>query len=121
MVDKAKIEQIVSETMGANAEIQGIVVCDAKGKVIFGHTISDGVNQDDIAKLIVKISVNSSQLVAGIDMGGLKEMTIAAEQGYVFILGDVKMILAGLAGEGAREQAGLIRMALKRALVSMLE
>jgi len=120
MVDKAKIEQIVSETMSANADIQGIVVCDSKGDVIFGHTISEGVDHEGVAKLVVKISGNSSQLTAGIDMGGLKELTIAAEQGYVFILGDAKMVVAGIAGESAREQAGLIRMALKRALSSML-
>jgi predicted regulator of Ras-like GTPase activity (Roadblock/LC7/MglB family) len=121
MVDNAKIEQIVSDTMAANADIQGIVVCDAKGDVIFGHTLSESVNHDDVAKLVVQISGNSSKLTAGIDMGGLKELTIAAEQGYIFIYGDVKMVLAGLAGESAREQAGLIRMALKRALVAMVE
>ncbi len=120
MVDTAKIEQIVSETMAANADIQGIVVCDAKGEVIFAHTISEGIKHADVAKLVVKISANSSQLTAGIDMGGLKELTIAAEEGYIFILGDVKMVLAGIAGESAREQTGLIRMALKRALVSMV-
>ena len=120
MVDKAKIEKIVSETMAANADIQGMVVCDAKGDVVFGHCISESVNQANIARLVVKISANSSQLTSAIDKGGLKEVSVAAEDGYVIILGDVKMVLAGIAGEGAREQMGLIRMALKRALVSMV-
>ena len=120
MVDKAKIQEIVSETMAATADIQGMIVCDAKGQVIFGHTLSDGINHDDVAKLVVKISATSSSLTAGIDKGGLKEVSIAADEGYIVVLGDVKMVLAGIAGESAREQLGLIRMALKRALVSMV-
>ena len=60
MVDKAKIQEIVSDTMAANADIQGMIVCDAKGQVIFGHTLSGGVNHDDVAKLVVKISAASS-------------------------------------------------------------
>ena len=120
MVDKAKIQEIVSETMANNADIQVMIVCDAKGEVIFGHTLSDAVNHSDVSKLVVKISANSSSLTAGIDKGGLKEVSIAADEGYIVILGDVKLVLAGIAGESAREQLGLIRMALKRALVSMV-
>ena len=120
MVDDAKIKNIVAETMAANPDIQGIIVCDAKGDVIFGHTVSASVKHGDVSSLVVQIAGNSSQLAAGIDKGGLKEVSIAAEQGYIVILGDVKMVLAAIAGESAREQMGLIRMALKRALNSMV-
>jgi predicted regulator of Ras-like GTPase activity (Roadblock/LC7/MglB family) len=121
MVDEAKIKEIISETMAATPDIQGIIVSDAKGKVIFGHTVSAGVKHSDVASLVVQIAANSSQLAAGIDKGGLKEVSIAAEQGYIVIFGDVKMVLAAIMGEAAREQMGLVRMALKRALVSMVE
>ncbi|MFW9954692.1 MAG: hypothetical protein ACFFD3_09080 [Candidatus Thorarchaeota archaeon] len=120
MVDQTKIKGIVSDTMAANADIEGIIVCDSKGQVIFGHTLSDGIKHDDVAKLVVKISANSSSLTSGIDKGGLKEVSIAADDGFIVILGDVKMVLAGIAGEGSREQMGLIRMALRRALLSMI-
>ncbi|MCF2135714.1 MAG: roadblock/LC7 domain-containing protein [Candidatus Thorarchaeota archaeon] len=120
MVDKAKIENIVAEVMAANADIQGIVVCDAKGKVIFGHTVTEDVNQTEVAKLAVKIAGNSAQLVSGLEQGGLKEVTIASEKGLVVILGDVEMVLAGIAGETAREAMGLIRIALRRALLNMV-
>jgi hypothetical protein len=53
--------------------------------------------------------------------GGLKEVSIASEKGFVLILGDVKVVLAGLAGESARESMGLVRMALRRALLAILE
>ncbi|MGQ4870641.1 MAG: hypothetical protein ACP6IT_02250 [Candidatus Thorarchaeota archaeon] len=120
MVDKAKIEKIVADVMAANADIQGIVVCDAKGNVIFGHTITGDVKHAEVAKLAVKIAANSAQLVSGLDQGGLKEVTIASEKGLVVILGDVELVLAGIAGETAREAMGLIRIALRRALLNMV-
>jgi predicted regulator of Ras-like GTPase activity (Roadblock/LC7/MglB family) len=121
VVDQKKIEKVIADTMAANEDLQGIVVCDAKGKVIFGHTITGGIKYSDIADLSVKIAANSSQLASGLDKGGLKEVTIATDNGFIAILGDVKLVLAGIAGEGARESMGLVRMALKRALVSMIE
>ncbi|NWF95355.1 MAG: hypothetical protein HXY34_04360 [Candidatus Thorarchaeota archaeon] len=120
MVDKSKIEAIVAETMGANPDIQGMIVCDASGKVLFGHTITGGINHSEVASLSVKIAAISAQLVGGIDKGGLKEVDITADQGLVMILGDVKMVLAAISGEAARESMGLIRMALRRALVNMV-
>lgn len=120
-MDKAKLEKIVSETMAANADIQGMIVCDAKGKVLFGHAITGDIKFPDVAKLVVQIASNSSQLANGLDKGGLKEVSIASEKGFVLILGDVKVVLAGLAGESARESMGLVRMALRRALLAILE
>ncbi len=120
MVDQAKIEQIVSDTMAANADLEGIIICDAKGKVLFGHTLSAGTKHSDIATLAVQIAANSSQLSAGLDKGGLKEVSIASDSGFIVILGDVKIVLAGIAGESARESLGLLRMALRRALVSIV-
>lgn len=120
MVDKAKIEQVVADTMAANADIQGIIVCDAKSKVLFAHTITGDVNHTEVADLAVKIAANSSQLSSKIEKGGLNEVSIATEKGFIIILGDVKLVLAGIAGEGARESMGLLRMALKRALRTML-
>ncbi|MFX0106776.1 MAG: hypothetical protein ACFE7R_00675 [Candidatus Hodarchaeota archaeon] len=120
MVDKSKIEQVVAETMAANEDLQGIVVCNAKGEVIFGHSIAAGIKHDDVADLVVKIAGNSSQLSSRLDKGGLKEVSIAADSGFIIILGDVKIVLAGLAGESARESLGLVRIALRRALMSML-
>ena len=120
MVDKAKIEQVVQETMSANADLEGIVVCDAKGSVLFGHTISGGTKHADVANLSVKIAANSSQLSAGLDKGGLKEVSIASDHGFIIILGDVKIVLAGIAGEGARESLGLLRMALRRTLLKIV-
>ncbi len=121
MVDQAKIEQIVSDTMAANADLEGIVICDAKGKVLFGHTLSEGTKHSDIANLAVKIAANSSQLSAGLDKGGLKEVSIASDSGFIVILGDVKIVLAGIAGESARESLGLLRMALRRSLMSIVD
>ncbi len=121
MVDDAKIKDIVAETMADNTDIEGMIVCDAKGKVVFGHTITDDIKHNSVADLAVQIATNSSKLAAGIDKGGLKEVSISAEQGYIMILGDEKMVLAAIAGEGAREQMGLLRMALKRALVNMVD
>ncbi len=120
MVDKAKVESIVADVMAANADIQGIVVCNAKGEVIFGHTITEDIKHADVAKLAVKIAGDSAELVAGLDQGGLKEVTIASEKGLVVILGDAEIILAGIAGETAREAMGLIRIALRRALLNMV-
>ncbi|TET10862.1 MAG: hypothetical protein E3J86_04630 [Candidatus Thorarchaeota archaeon] len=120
MVDQSKIEQIVSDTMAANADLEGIIICDAKGKVLFGHTLSAGTKHSDIATLAVQIAANSSQLSAGLDKGGLKEVSIASDSGFIVILGDVKIVLAGIAGESARESLGLLRMALRRALVSIV-
>ena len=121
MVDKAKIEKIVADAMAANADLEGIIVCDTKGSVVFGHTIAGGVKHFDLAKLAVKIAANSSQLMTTLDKGGLREVNIASEHGVVVILGDVKMVLAGIAGEGALESMGLLRIALKRALLEILE
>jgi hypothetical protein len=120
MIDKAKIEAIVAQTMAASADIQGMIVCDAKGKVLFGHTITGDIRHPEIAELAVKISATSAQLVAGVDKGGLKEIDLTADQGLVMILGDVKLVLTAIAGEAARESLGLLRMALRRALVSMV-
>jgi predicted regulator of Ras-like GTPase activity (Roadblock/LC7/MglB family) len=120
MVDQAKIEEIVAETMASNADLQGIIICDAKGKVLFGHTITGGIKHSDVADLAVKIAANSSQLAAGLDKGGLKEVSIASDHGFVIILGDVKIVMAAVAGEGARESMGLLRMALRRSLLSIL-
>ena len=119
-VDEEKVKQVIADTMAANENLEGIVVCDAKGKVIFGHTISGGIKHSDVANLAVKIAGNSSQLSSGLDKGGLKEVSVAADNGYIVILGDVKVVLAGIAGEGARESMGLLRMALKRALMAMV-
>jgi predicted regulator of Ras-like GTPase activity (Roadblock/LC7/MglB family) len=119
-VDEGKVKQVIADTMAANENLEGIVVCDAKGKVIFGHTISGGIKHADVANLAVKIAGNSSQLSSGLDKGGLKEVSVAADNGYIVILGDVKVVLAGIAGEGARESMGLLRMALKRALMAMV-
>jgi len=121
MVDKAKIESVVAQTMAANADIQGIVVCDDKGKVLFGHTVTAGIKHTDVASLIAKISANSSQLVSAVDKGSLKEISIASDKGYVIVLGDVQLVLAAIAGEGAKESMGLLRIALKRALMSMVK
>lgn len=121
MADKDKMEKIVADTMAANPDLEGMIVCDAKGKVMFGHTISGGVKQSDVADLAVKIAGASSKLTSGIDKGGLKEVSIASEKGFVIILGDVKLVLAAIAGEGAREAMGLLRMALRRALLAMVE
>ncbi|MFW9907733.1 MAG: hypothetical protein ACFFEF_04100 [Candidatus Thorarchaeota archaeon] len=120
MVNQGKIEEIVAETMASNAELQGIIICDAKGKVLFGHTITGGIKHSDVADLAVKIAANSSQLAAGLDKGGLKEVSIASDHGFVIILGDVKIVMAAVAGEGARESMGLLRMALRRSLLSIL-
>jgi predicted regulator of Ras-like GTPase activity (Roadblock/LC7/MglB family) len=120
MVDQSKIEDTVAKVMADNAELQGVVVCDAKGNVLFGHTISGGVKHSDVANLVVKIAANSSQLTAGLDKGGLKEVSIEADNGYILILGDVKMVMAAVAGEAARESMGLLRMALRRALLTMV-
>jgi predicted regulator of Ras-like GTPase activity (Roadblock/LC7/MglB family) len=119
-VDQENIKQVIADTMDANENLEGIVVCDAKGKVIFGHTISGAIKQSDIANLAVKIAGNSSQMASGLDKGGLKEVSIAADSGFIVILGDVKVVLAGVAGEGARESMGLLRMALKRALMAIV-
>ncbi|MBN2230848.1 MAG: hypothetical protein JW779_14770 [Candidatus Thorarchaeota archaeon] len=120
MVDQAKIEEIIAETMASNADLQGIIVCDAKGKVLFGHMITGGIKHSDVADLAVKIAANSSQLAAGLDKGGLKEVSIASDHGYVIILGDVKLVMAAVAGEGARESMGLLRIALRRSLLNIL-
>ena len=120
MVDQAKIEQVVTETMAADADLEGIVICDAKGKVLFGHIISGGTKHSDVANLAVQIAANSSQLSASLDKGGLKEVSIASDNGFIIILGDVKVVLAGIAGEGARESLGLLRMALRRALLQIV-
>ncbi|MHA1959187.1 MAG: hypothetical protein ACW99U_03105 [Candidatus Thorarchaeota archaeon] len=120
MVDKAKIEKIVADTMAANADIEGIVVCDSKAKVTFGHTVMAGVKHSEIADLAVKIAANSSGLAGKLDKGGLNEVSIASEKGFIIVLGDVKMVLAGVAGESARESLGLLRMALRRALRAMV-
>ena len=85
MVDKSKIEQVVADTMAANADLEGIIVCDAKGKVVFGHTLAGGIKHADVAKLVVQIAASSSQLTASADKGGLKEVSIASEKGYVLI------------------------------------
>ncbi len=114
------IEPVVQETMSANADLEGIVICDAKGKVLFGHTVSAGTKHSDVANLAVKIAGNSSQLSAGLDKGGLKEVSIASDNGFIVILGDAKVVLAGIAGDGARESLGLLRMALKRALLQIV-
>jgi predicted regulator of Ras-like GTPase activity (Roadblock/LC7/MglB family) len=121
MVNQEKMEAIVAETMAGNADLQGIIICDAKGKVLFGHTITGGIKHSDVAELAVKIAANSSQLAAGLDKGGLKEVSIASDQGYIIILGDVKLVMAAVAGEGARESMGLLRMALRRSLLSILD
>ena len=121
VANEETIKQVISETMAANENLEGIVVCDAKGKVIFGHTISGGIKHSDIADLAVKIAGDSSRLTSGLDKGGLKEVAIAADIGFILILGDVKLVLAGIAGEGARESMGLLRMALKRALMAMVK
>ncbi len=120
MVDNSKIEKIVAETMAANPDIQGMIVCDAKGKVIFGHTLTGDVKQAEISTQAVKIVTSAAQLLTGIDKGALKEVSITAEKGIVIILGDVQIVLAAIAGEAARESMGLLRIALKRALVSMV-
>jgi predicted regulator of Ras-like GTPase activity (Roadblock/LC7/MglB family) len=120
MVDKAKIEKIVADTMAANADIEGVVVCDTKAKVIFGHTVMAGVKHSEVADLAVKIATNSSGLAGKLDKGGLNEVSIASEKGFIVVLGDVKMVLAGIAGQGARESLGLLRMALRRALRAMV-
>jgi predicted regulator of Ras-like GTPase activity (Roadblock/LC7/MglB family) len=120
MVNQAKIEEIVAETMASNADLQGIIICDAKGKVLFGHTITGGIKHADVADLAVKIAANSSQLAAGLDKGGLKEVSIASDHGFIIILGDVKIVMAAVAGEGARESMGLLRLALRRSLLSIL-
>ena len=120
MVDSEKIESCIADTMASNADLEGIIVCDAKGNVLFGHTLSAGVKQADVAKLAVQIAANSSQMAKGLDKGGLKEVSIASEKGFIIILGDVKLVLAGVAGEGARESLGLLRMALRRALLSIV-
>lgn len=121
MVDNAEIEQIVADTMEATSDIQGIIVCDAKGKVIFGHTITGSIKHSDVAKLAVKIATNSSQFTNALEQGGLREVSVAADNGFAVILGDVKLVLVGIACEGAREQLGLIRMALRRALRAMVK
>lgn len=121
MVNQEKMETIVAETMAGNADLQGMIICDAKGKVLFGHTITGGIKHSDVADLAVKIAANSSQLAAGLDKGGLKEVSIASDQGYIIILGDVKLVMAAIAGEGARESMGLLRMALRRSLLSILD
>ncbi|TFG34211.1 hypothetical protein EU527_04605 [Candidatus Thorarchaeota archaeon] len=121
MVDKEKIEQIVTETMAANADLQGMIVCDAKGNVLFGHTITGGIKHADVAALAVKIAANSSQLSAGLDKGGLKEVNISSDHGFIIIMGDVKIVMAAVAGEGARESIGLLLIALRRSLLSMLK
>jgi predicted regulator of Ras-like GTPase activity (Roadblock/LC7/MglB family) len=120
MVNQAKIEEIVAETMASNADLQGIIICDAKGKVLFGHTITGGIKHADVADLAVKIAANSSQLAAGLDKGGLKEVSIASDHGFIIILGDVKIVMAAVAGEAARESMGLLRLALRRSLLSIL-
>jgi predicted regulator of Ras-like GTPase activity (Roadblock/LC7/MglB family) len=121
MVNQEKMEAIVAETMAGNVDLQGIIICDAKGKVLFGHTITGGIKHSDVAELAVKIAANSSQLAAGLDKGGLKEVSVASDQGYIIILGDVKLVMTAVAGEGARESMGLLRMALRRALLSILD
>ncbi len=121
MVDKAKIEKIVADTMAANTDLEGIVVCEPTGKVIFGHMIAGGIRHVDVAGLAVKIAADASQLVKTLEKGGLREVTIASELGVVVILGDVKMVVAGIAGKSAHESIGLLRMALKRALLEMVE
>ncbi|TXT56650.1 MAG: hypothetical protein BAJATHORv1_20240 [Candidatus Thorarchaeota archaeon] len=120
VVSKNKIEEIVAETMANHPEIEGMIVCNAEGEVLFGHTLSATIMHKEVAEFVVKISTNSSQLVNGLDQGGLKEIDISAETGFVMIFGDVKLILAAFAGESARESLGLVRMALRRALVSMI-
>ncbi len=120
MVDESRIKTIVADTMAANADIQGMIVCDAEGNVVFGHTITGDIKHGEVANLAVNIASNSAQMVSGLDKGGLNEIAIAADKGLVIILGDVKLVLAAIAGENARESMGLIRMAVKRALVNML-
>lgn len=120
MVDKTKIEAIVTEIMADNADLQGMIVCDAKGNVLFGHTITGGIKHEDVASLAVRIAASASQLTAGLDKGGLKEVNIASDHGFVIILGDVKIVLAAVAGVGARESQGLLLMALRRALLKIL-
>lgn len=120
MVDKAKIEKVVADTMAANVDIQGIIVCDAKANVMFAHTITADVDHSEIADLAVKITANSALLSTKLDKGQLSEISIASEKGFILILGDVKLVLAGIAGEGARESLGLLHIALKRALRAMV-
>ncbi|TFG10979.1 hypothetical protein EU538_00135 [Candidatus Thorarchaeota archaeon] len=120
MVDESKIKTIVADTMAANADIQGMIVCDAEGNVVFGHTITGDIKHSEVANLAVKIASNSAQMVTGLEKGGLNEITITADKGLIIILGDVKLVLAAIAGKNARESMGLIRMATKRALVNMI-
>jgi predicted regulator of Ras-like GTPase activity (Roadblock/LC7/MglB family) len=121
VVDKSKIETVVAQTMAANADIQGIIVCDEKGKVLFAHTITGGVKHNDVAALAVKIAANSSQLVGALDKGTLKEISIGSDKGFIIVLGDVELVLTAVAGESAKESIGLLRMALRRALLSMVK
>ncbi len=121
MVDEGRIEEIVAETMTSNVVIEGMVACNAEGEVIFGHTLSDSIEHKKVANLVVKLSSLSSQLSGTVDKGELKEVSITSEEGYVIILGDVELVLAAIVGEEGRESMGLVRMALRRALVSMVD
>ncbi|MFO7836123.1 MAG: roadblock/LC7 domain-containing protein [Candidatus Thorarchaeota archaeon] len=121
MVDEAEIQEIVAETMASNPVIEGMVACNADGEVIFGHTLSDSIKHKKVADLVVKLSSLSSQLSGTVDKGELKEVSITSEGGYVIILGDIELVLAAIVGEEGRESMGLIRMAVRRALRSMVE
>ncbi|MBS3793383.1 MAG: hypothetical protein KGY80_00585 [Candidatus Thorarchaeota archaeon] len=121
MVDEGRVEEIIAETMSENAVIEGMVACNAEGEVIFGHTLSDSIKHKKVADLVVKLSSFSSQLSGTVDKGELKEVSITSESGYVIILGDVELVLAAIVGEEGRESMGLIRMTLRRALLSMLD
>ncbi len=118
-MSESRIRELVAETMDKIPEIEGIVVSNLQGKVLFGHTLDAAIDQNEIARLSLRMAQDAASLSRTTDKGGLKEINISSEQGFLLILGDPKFVLTAITGSDSREQLGLIKMTLKKLLVKL--
>ena len=109
-----EIESRLAKLMDDVPETEGLIAAKPDGEVIIGQTLTE-MDHGAIAKACAQIIKDSDSLGKDIGKGGLKNTTIALDDGFAVLVGSKKVILIALAGADAKASLGL----LKRNLIAI--
>jgi predicted regulator of Ras-like GTPase activity (Roadblock/LC7/MglB family) len=107
---KEEIEPKLANVMSAVSECEGLICAGTDGKVVVGQTLTE-MNHAAIASsaaTLVKTDIGKPS-----NKGGLKDITIGLDKGYLIIIVKGTNMLIGLLGEDGKNAVGLLTRQLK--------
>lgn len=115
MHSEERIRKVFLKLMDEITTIEGLVAISRDGTVLASEAISKSPSDTVLTKL-AKMITEANDLSKEMGKGGIKEIHLVGDEGYIIIASSSTMSLVALASSDARAQLGLIMVNLRKIL-----